>query len=65
LGIFFNFFGKIQLFELEGIPLLARLAITFGVGYSLWVISILKSNCTCTYHSGGVSLFSFRWYWSL
>jgi hypothetical protein len=22
------------------------LAITFGVGYSLWVISILKSNCT-------------------
>ncbi|WP_339919759.1 DUF5009 domain-containing protein [uncultured Flavobacterium sp.] len=36
LGIFFNFFGKIQLFELEGIPLLlARLAITFGVGYAL------------------------------
>ncbi|SEA76107.1 Predicted acyltransferase [Flavobacterium gillisiae] len=36
LGIFFNYFGKIQLFELEGIPLLlARLAITFGVGYAL------------------------------
>lgn len=36
LGIFFNFFGKIQLFGLEGIPLLiGRLAITIAVGYSL------------------------------
>lgn len=36
LGIFFNFFGKIQLFGLEGIPLLiARLAITIAVGYAL------------------------------
>ncbi len=36
LGIFFNFFGKIQLFGLEGIPLLiARLAITLAVGYAL------------------------------
>ncbi|MDP5199598.1 acyltransferase family protein [Flavobacterium sp. DG2-3] len=36
LGIFFNFFGKIQLFGLEGIPLLiARLIITFAVGYAL------------------------------
>ncbi|SEN84927.1 Predicted acyltransferase [Flavobacterium sp. CF108] len=36
LGIFFNFFGKIQLFGLEGIPLLiGRLAITIGVGYAL------------------------------
>lgn len=36
LGIFFNFFGKIQLFGLDGIPLLiGRLAITFAVGYTL------------------------------
>lgn len=36
LGIFFNFFGKIQLFGLEGIPLLiARLAVTIAVGYAL------------------------------
>ncbi|UWY28247.1 DUF5009 domain-containing protein [Flavobacterium sp. TR2] len=36
LGIFFNFFGKIQLFGLEGIPLLlGRLIITFAVGYAL------------------------------
>lgn len=36
LGIFFNFFGKIQIFGLEGIPLLiGRLAITFAVGYAL------------------------------
>lgn len=36
LGIFFNFFGKIQLFGLEGIPLLVgRLAITIAVGYAL------------------------------
>lgn len=36
LGIFFNFFGKIQLFGLDGIPLLiGRLAITIAVGYAL------------------------------
>lgn len=36
LGIFFNFFGKIQLFGLEGIPLvIGRLIITAGVGYAL------------------------------
>jgi len=36
LGIFFNFFGKIQLFGLDGIPLLiGRLVITFAVGYAL------------------------------
>lgn len=36
LGIFFNYFGKIQLFGLEGIPLLiGRLGVTFGVGYAL------------------------------
>lgn len=36
LGIFFNFFGKIQLFGLEGIPLLmGRLIITVAVGYAL------------------------------
>ena len=36
LGIFFNFFAKIQLFGLDGIPLLVgRLAITIAVGYSL------------------------------
>ncbi|MGZ9735820.1 acyltransferase family protein [Flavobacterium sp. GNP002] len=36
LGVFFNFFGKIQLFGLEGIPLLiGRLIITIGVGYAL------------------------------
>ncbi|MFD1602725.1 acyltransferase family protein [Flavobacterium artemisiae] len=36
LGIFFNFFGKIQLFGLEGIPLLiGRLVITIAVGYAL------------------------------
>lgn len=36
LGIFFNFFGKIQLFGLEGIPLMiGRLVITAGVGYAL------------------------------
>lgn len=36
LGIFFNFFGNIQLFGLDGIPLLiARLAITIAVGYAL------------------------------
>ncbi|MBE8727023.1 acyltransferase family protein [Flavobacterium hungaricum] len=36
LGIFFNFFGKIQLFGLEGIPLLiGRLIITIAVGYAL------------------------------
>ncbi len=36
LGIFFNFFGKIQLFRLDGIPLLiGRLAITIAVGYAL------------------------------
>ncbi|GGF12386.1 acyltransferase family protein [Flavobacterium limi] len=36
LGIFFNFFSKIQLFGLDGIPLLiGRLAITIAVGYAL------------------------------
>ncbi|CAM2992454.1 acyltransferase family protein [Flavobacterium frigoris] len=36
LGIFFNYFDKIQLFGLEGVPLLiGRLVITFGVGYAL------------------------------
>nr|WP_315200485.1 DUF5009 domain-containing protein [uncultured Flavobacterium sp.] len=36
LGIFFNFFEKIQLFGLEGIPLiLGRLLITALVGYAL------------------------------
>lgn len=36
LGVFFNFFGKIQLFGLEGIPLLiGRLVITAAVGYAL------------------------------
>lgn len=36
LGIFFNFFAKIQLFGLEGIPLLSvRLIITALVGYAL------------------------------
>ncbi|GIQ56983.1 membrane protein [Flavobacterium collinsii] len=36
LGIFFNYFGKIQLFGLEGIPLLiSRLIITIAVGYAL------------------------------
>lgn len=36
LGVFFNFFGKIQLFGLEGISLLiGRLIITIGVGYAL------------------------------
>jgi predicted acyltransferase len=36
LGIFFNYFGKIQLFDLTGIPLLiGRLIITIGVGYAL------------------------------
>ncbi|MBF4508022.1 DUF5009 domain-containing protein [Flavobacterium sp. JLP] len=36
LGIFFNFFGKIQLFGLDGIPLLVgRLVITIAVGYAL------------------------------
>ncbi|QLC67868.1 DUF5009 domain-containing protein [Flavobacterium sp. LPB0248] len=36
LGIFFNFFAKIQLFGLDGIPLLiGRLVITFAVGYAL------------------------------
>lgn len=36
LGLFFNFFGKIQLFGLEGIPLvIGRLLITAAVGYAL------------------------------
>ena len=36
LGIFFNFFAKIQFFGLDGIPLLiGRLAITIAVGYAL------------------------------
>jgi predicted acyltransferase len=36
LGIFFNFFGKIQLFGLEGIPLLiGRLLISAVIGYAL------------------------------
>ena len=36
LGVFFNFFGKIQFFGLEGIPLLLiRLLITLAVGYAL------------------------------
>ena len=36
LGIFFNFFSKIQLFGLDGIPLLiGRLGITIAVGYAL------------------------------
>ncbi len=36
LGLFFNFFAKIQLFGLEGIPLvIGRLAITAVVGYAL------------------------------
>ncbi|AOW10981.1 acyltransferase family protein [Flavobacterium gilvum] len=36
LGIFFNFFGKIQLFGLEEIPLvICRLLITAAVGYAL------------------------------
>ena len=36
LGLFLNFFGKIELFGLEGIPLLlGRLVITIGVSYAL------------------------------
>lgn len=36
LGFFLNFFGKIEIFQLEGIPLLlARLTITFAVAYAL------------------------------
>ncbi len=36
LGVFFNFFSKIQLFGLEGIPLLiGKLAITAAAGYAL------------------------------
>ena len=36
LGIFFNYFSKIQLFGLDGIPLLiGRLIITVAVGYAL------------------------------
>jgi predicted acyltransferase len=36
LGVFFNFFGKIQLFGLEGIPLvIGRLIVTTAIGYSL------------------------------
>ncbi|MBS7233254.1 DUF5009 domain-containing protein [Flavobacterium psychroterrae] len=36
LGIFFNYFGKIQLFGLDGVPLLiGRLIITIAVGYAL------------------------------
>lgn len=36
LGLFLNFFGHINLFGLEGIPLLlTRLAITFAVAYTL------------------------------
>lgn len=36
LGIFFNFFGKIQLFGLESIPLLiGRLLISAAIGYAL------------------------------
>jgi predicted acyltransferase len=36
LGVFLNFFGKIQLFGLDGIELLlGRLALTAGVGYAL------------------------------
>ncbi|MFZ0596086.1 MAG: DUF5009 domain-containing protein [Flavobacterium sp.] len=36
LGIFFNYFSKIQLFGLDGIPLLiGRLIITIAVGYAL------------------------------
>ncbi|MFV7236329.1 DUF5009 domain-containing protein [Flavobacterium sp. ZB4R12] len=45
LGVFFNFFGKIQLFGLEGIPLLiGRLAITIGVGYALMGNFSLKNK---------------------
>ena len=36
LGLFFNFFGKIQFLDLEGIPLMIiRLLITAIVGYAL------------------------------
>lgn len=36
LGLFFNYFAKIQLFGLDGIPLLiGRLVITVAVGYAL------------------------------
>lgn len=36
LGLFLNYFGKIELFGIEGIPLLVgRLAITFAVAYAL------------------------------
>lgn len=36
LGLFFNFFAKIQFFGLDGIPLLLiRMAITIAVGYAL------------------------------
>lgn len=36
LGLFLNYFGKIELFELQGIPLLlSKLAITFAVAYAL------------------------------
>lgn len=45
LGVFFNFFGKIQLFGLEGILLLiGRLAITIGVGYALMGNFSLKNK---------------------
>jgi predicted acyltransferase len=36
LGLFLNFFGKIELFDLQGIPLLmGKLVITIGVSYAL------------------------------
>jgi predicted acyltransferase len=36
LGMFLNFFSRIELFDLSGIPLLlAKLVLTFGVGYAL------------------------------
>lgn len=58
LGLFFNFFGKILLFGLEGIPLLlGRLAITIVVGCALMGNFSLKIKTYLAFLILGIYLF--------
>ena len=58
LGLFLNFFRKIELFDLEGIPLLlGKLAITIAVGYALMGNFSDKIKTYLTFSVFGVLLF--------
>ena len=58
LGLFLNFFSKIELFNLEGIPLLlSRIAITFAVSYALLGNFSLRIKTYSTITVFGILLF--------